>query len=447
MPLELGRGLPIAKDRPAHSERSAKVLAGSSLPHWPPGCSLNVSALLPPWGPLPRVPLSLTTPRLLITSSEGPSRSSKRRGPAPPPYLTLLCDPRHRQCSTSFLVLPLLLEREPRGAGTWSAWCRACLSADARLFPTDGMNEWQLHHTPLPSARSQPLQASVRRHLFLQDAPPPRPHLSLPLRALGGDPLCPSLPTEPEQLTRPLLPCTRPLIPKLTHIMVDLQLLEDERLRLRVQGGRGGPKPAGICGRQGELPWMGGGKQDPWSRDPASETSNCLPASAPVPSSSIPFGKESQVEAVVWIRRDTPGGSRGQGSRLEATGNRWPADSQSSAPCGARSSQGLRVKGYRSAPGFRDATGVGSPRGWGAEGPLPRVSPSAPSRADCSASSSCSCSLRSASISSISASSSSNCEGRYASSSSQRPPRARFGGTPGPGPGRRLPSILWGKPG
>ena len=149
-------------------------LRSSLAPRCLTGCSLNVSALLPPWGPLPRVLFSQTTPRL-ITSSEGLSRSSKRQGPAPPPYLMLLCDPHHCQCSTSFLVLPLLLEREPQGAGTWSAWYRACLSADARLFPTDGMNEWKPQHMPLPSARSQPLQASVRRHLLLQDAPLPAP--------------------------------------------------------------------------------------------------------------------------------------------------------------------------------------------------------------------------------------------------------------------------------
>ena len=107
--------------------------------------------------------------------------------------------------------------------------------------------------------------------------------------------------------------------------MVDLQLLEDEGLRLGVQGGWGGPKPAGICGCWGELPWMGGGKRSPWSPwspGPASETNNCLPRPAPDPSSGIPFGKESQVQAVVCIRRNTPGGSRGQGSKLEATGNR-----------------------------------------------------------------------------------------------------------------------------
>ena len=131
------------------------------------------------------------------------------RSSSPPP--TLLCDPHHRQRSTSFLVLPLLLEREPRGTGTWSAWYRACLSAHARLFPTDRMNEWKLHHRPRPSARSQPLQASVRRPLLLQDTPllgPTCPPCSEP----WAGPVCPSLPTEPEQLTRPLPPPTGPLI-------------------------------------------------------------------------------------------------------------------------------------------------------------------------------------------------------------------------------------------
>ena len=104
--------------------------------------------------------------------------------------------------------------------------------------------------------------------------------------------------------------------------MVDLQLLEDEGLHLGVQGGWGGPKPAGICGRWGELPWMRGGKWGPWSPVPASETNNCLPRPAPDPLSGIPFVKESRVEAVVCIRRNTPGGSRGQGSRLEVTRNR-----------------------------------------------------------------------------------------------------------------------------
>lgn len=63
------------------------------------------------------------------------------------------------------------------------------------------------------------------------------------------------------QSPRPHLPPTRPLPTKLTHIMVNLQLLEDERLCLGIQRGWCGPQPAGIYGCWGELPWVGrGGK-------------------------------------------------------------------------------------------------------------------------------------------------------------------------------------------
>lgn len=40
--------------------------------------------------------------------------------------------------------------------------------------------------------------------------------------------------------------------PTHTYVMVDLQLLEDERLQLGVQGSWGGPEPSGVNGRRGE---------------------------------------------------------------------------------------------------------------------------------------------------------------------------------------------------
>lgn len=57
--------------------------------------------------------------------------------------------------------------------------------------------------------------------------------------------------------------------------MVDLQLLEDEGLRLGVQGRWGGPQPAGVYGCLGELPW---GERDCVSHGSPSEVRNRLPA-------------------------------------------------------------------------------------------------------------------------------------------------------------------------
>lgn len=159
---------------------------------------------------------------------------------------------------------------------------------------------------------ASPLQASVRRHLLLQDGPLPPPLVPSLSEPWAGTSV--SLPTELEQLTSALLPCTRPLIPKLTHIMVDLQLLEDEGLRLRVQGGGAG-RPAGHLRPSGRIALMGEGSGAPWSRGPALETSNCLPRLSLSPQAASHLGKK-----VRWRRWSGSGrtlqrdrGVKGQG--------------------------------------------------------------------------------------------------------------------------------------